>query len=160
MEEDVSDLEDYSTREMNTSEIAQVTGDNHALGNLGAYRLKDVLGTGSTSIVYRAVGHDGHEVALKVLVDNQSKSNIDLERFIRESNANTHLSTHANIISILASGNEGEYYYLAMEIVPDGLTLKKVLQEQSLSVQQKLEIVQPFIHKTIDILRVTVNQLS
>ena len=52
MEEDVSDLEDYSTREMNTSEIAQVTGDNHALGNLGAYRLKDVLGTGSTSIVY------------------------------------------------------------------------------------------------------------
>ncbi|HQR05575.1 MAG TPA: serine/threonine-protein kinase [Gemmatales bacterium] len=107
------------------------------LGQLGAYRIKRVLGRGGMGVVL--LGYDTmlkRLVALKVLWpppgDLSSRS-----RVIREAQAVASIH-HDHVVGIYAVQNEpGEPPYLAMEYVP-GKTLKEYFKQQDVAVSQYL----------------------
>lgn len=93
----------------------------------GKYEIIAKIGSGGTSNVFKARRiSDGRLLALKVLRDEFSDNEEQVERFLRESHALSHLS-HENIVNIADVGKTGSSYYIAMEYI-DGITLKEYLK--------------------------------
>jgi len=95
--------------------------------NLGGYQVVGRLGQGAMADVYDAVDSTGHEVALKVFKAGGGMSYTMLERFRREAEATKILRRHPNILTVYASGHEGDYHYIAMERVTDSRSLQSYL---------------------------------
>src|SRR6478735_10138814 len=88
------------------------------------YRLESKLGSGGMSTVYLAVDETlGRKVAVKVLHQEISDQQDQLERFRRESRAVAQLS-HPNLVGVIDAGEEGGRPYIVFEYVP-GQTLKQ-----------------------------------
>lgn len=84
---------------------------------LGPYRILGQLGTGATSIVYRAAHADGGpEVALKVLNSRLTADPEWLRRFQREAHLLARLK-HPNTVALLDWGTLAERWYMALELV-------------------------------------------
>lgn len=92
--------------------------------NLGGYQIVGRLGRGAMADVYDAVDSTGHEVALKVFKAGGGLSYTMLERFRREAEATKILRRHPYILTVYASGHEGDYHYIAMEKVDDSRSLE------------------------------------
>jgi serine/threonine protein kinase len=93
------------------------------LRRLGPYQLLGELGRGGFGRVYRASDELGREVALKVLIDlGQDR----IERFRREAKATANLS-HPNVLKIHSADYVEGQLFLVTELVPDCLTLDRVL---------------------------------
>ncbi|MBS6475666.1 MAG: serine/threonine protein kinase, partial [Clostridiales bacterium] len=106
------------------------------------YRLEQKIGSGGTSVVYRAVRlEDGKTVAVKLLKEEYCDNEEQVQRFLRESNALAHLS-HENIVNILDVGQtEQGIYYIVMEYV-DRLTLKEYIKARGrLSFDEIIDVV-------------------
>jgi serine/threonine-protein kinase len=110
----------------------------------GRYRLESILGTGGTSVVYRA-NHawTGKTVALKLLKPEHARDRNLVMRFLREARSASTL-VHPNVVTILDMGTDpGGEVYLAMELVhgePLGALLDR---EGSLSPERALELLRP-----------------
>lgn len=98
--------------------------------NLGGYRIVGRLGRGAMADVYDAVDSTGHEVALKVFKAGGGLSYTMLERFRREAEATKILRRHPYILTVYASGHEGDYHYIAMEKVADSRSLETFIHSQ------------------------------
>ncbi len=92
--------------------------------DLGGYRIVGRLGQGAMADVYDAVDSTGHSVALKVFKAGGGMSYTMIERFRREAEATKKLRRHPHILTVYASGNEGDYHYIAMEKVEDSRSLE------------------------------------
>jgi serine/threonine-protein kinase len=92
----------------------------------GRYEVVARIAEGGMSSVYRARTPEGELVALKVLRDPYAADREFIERFIREARAAQTLE-HPNVVRVLASGRDGEIYFIAMEYV-DGEDLKRYLR--------------------------------
>jgi serine/threonine protein kinase len=111
--------------------------------NLGGYQVVGRLGRGAMADVYDAVDSTGHEVALKVFKAGGGMSYTMLERFRREAEATKILRRHPYILTVYASGHQGEYHYIAMEKVVDSRSLdsfihKRPPREQLIQIALKL----------------------
>jgi serine/threonine protein kinase len=105
-----------------TEELAEMSGRT-----LGHYVIGEVLGKGSSSVVFRAThGEDGKEVALKVMQPTFSKSDEEMQRFIRAMKTVLPLR-HDNLVALYGAGKSGPYCWLAMELV-EGESLVAVIQ--------------------------------
>ncbi|MCB9760119.1 MAG: protein kinase [Alphaproteobacteria bacterium] len=105
---------------------------------IGPYRLLGLLGQGGMSVVYRAQGPDGQEVALKVLRAGAWANEASRRRLRREAEALAGLR-HPNIIRVLDSGeHEGALYY-TMPLVK-GVTLAERLREGPLPLDEAVRI--------------------
>jgi serine/threonine-protein kinase len=92
----------------------------------GRYRLESKLGSGGMSTVYLAVDETlGRHVAIKVLHQEISDQQDQLERFRREARAVAQLS-HPNLVGVIDAGEEGGRPYIVFEYVP-GQTLKQMI---------------------------------
>jgi serine/threonine-protein kinase len=92
----------------------------------GRYRLESKLGSGGMSTVYLAVDETlGRHVAIKVLHQEISDQQDQLERFRREARAVAQLS-HPNLVGVIDAGEEGGRPYIVFEYVP-GQTLKQLI---------------------------------
>ncbi len=90
----------------------------------GRYRLESKLGSGGMSTVYLAVDETlGRHVAIKVLHQEISEEQDQLERFRREARAVAQLS-HPNLVGVIDAGEEGGRPFIVFEYVP-GQTLKQ-----------------------------------
>jgi hypothetical protein len=98
--------------------------------NLGGYRVVGRLGHGAMADVYDAVDSTGHEVALKVFQSGGAMSYTMLERFRREAEATKILRRHPYILTVYASGHEGNFHYIAMEKVKDSRGLNSFLHRK------------------------------
>lgn len=98
--------------------------------NLGGYQIVGRLGRGAMADVYDAVDSTGHEVALKVFKAGGGMSYTMLERFRREAEATKILRRHPYILTVYASGHEGDYHYIAMEKVADSRSLDSYLHSR------------------------------
>ena len=88
------------------------------------YRLEAKLGSGGMSTVYLAVDETlGRKVAIKVLHQEISDQQDQLERFRREARAVAQLS-HPNLVGVIDAGEEGGRPFIVFEYVP-GQTLKQ-----------------------------------
>lgn len=109
------------------------------LGSLvGQYRILSMLGAGGMAVVYRARRGDSADadvVALKVVAPQMAADPEFTGRFRREVQAYMKLD-HPNIVRLLDWGMQPPY--LVMELV-DGVTLREVLKQGPVAVQQALE---------------------
>jgi serine/threonine protein kinase len=107
---------------------------------IGRYQVIERIGRGAMGVVYRA--HDGamgRDVALKVLMtDLEDDPDIRI-RFHREAEAAARLS-HPNIITIFDVGEDGDRFYIVMELLR-GATLKDFLkQSDAPPIERKLDL--------------------
>ena len=90
---------------------------------LGDFRVGEAIGRGGMATVYRGTQISlERPVAIKVLATALARRPHFVERFQREAKVLAKLS-HANIVSVLSVGSQGEIYYLVMEYV-DGESLR------------------------------------
>lgn len=93
------------------------------------YQIISKLGTGSTSVVYKAKRmSDGEIVAIKIMREEFVDNEECVDRFLRESQALSKLS-HPNIRNVLDLGQTDGAYYIVTEYV-DGDTLKDIIKKE------------------------------
>jgi serine/threonine-protein kinase len=102
------------------------TGEDARLGEVVEnYRLISVLGSGSTSVVYRAKDIDDEQAmaAVKVLTFHDAAASIDRAafrtRFLREARAASRLR-HDHILPVLSYGEMDELTYMVMPLITGG----------------------------------------
>jgi serine/threonine-protein kinase len=98
---------------------------------VGPYRILDRLGSGSMGRVFKAE-HNlmGRKVALKVIAPELTSNERVVRRFLREMKLVARLD-HPNVIKAYESGQAGDQYYIAMELV-QGLSLGDMLKKGTL----------------------------
>ena len=102
----------------------QPTDDENAIGQLGNYLLEEIVGTGSTGVVFRAVDQQlNRTVALKVL--RPSLGNQARIRFMAEAQAAASIE-HPNVVTIYHVSEENGLALIAMQWIP-GETLEERL---------------------------------
>jgi serine/threonine protein kinase len=116
-----------------------VTLDQRIGTVLGGYRIIEPLGSGGTSVVYRAEHvRLGRPAALKLLAPGLGEADFS-ERFLRESQLAASLD-HPSIVPIYDAGEEEGLLYIAMACV-EGSDLKAVLgREGRLPTRRALRI--------------------
>ncbi len=93
------------------------------------YEILKKVGNGGMATVYKAKDHIlNREVAVKILKDEFTTDDEFIKRFRSEAQAVASL-THPNIVGVYDVGNEGNLYYIVMELV-QGKTLKEVIQQE------------------------------
>jgi serine/threonine-protein kinase len=107
---------------------------------LGGYRIVEPLGSGATSVVYRAEHvRLGRPAALKLLTPAFGEADFR-DRFLRESRLAASLD-HPSIVPVYDAGDEDGLLYIAMACV-EGSDLKTLLAEEGrLPVRRALRIV-------------------
>jgi serine/threonine-protein kinase len=117
-----------------------MTADRRIGTELGGYRIVEQLGSGATSVVYRAEHvRLGRPAALKLLTPGFGEADFR-ERFLRESQLAASLD-HPSIIPVYDAGDEDGLLYIAMACI-DGRDLKTVLAEEGrLPARRALRIV-------------------
>lgn len=122
---------------------------------LGGYVVERLLGSGGMGSVYLAIQRSlERKVAVKVIADRFNADPFFVRRFEREASALANLS-HPNIVVIhdkgihQPAGTGGpERCYIVMEYV-DGMSLREVLQQRTLTLPETLKIV-PHLCEAMD----------
>lgn len=102
------------------------------------YRLKQLIGTGGMADVYLA--YDiilEREVAIKILHDTLAKDATFIDNFKREAKSAGKL-VHPNIVGIYDVGDDNGKYYIVMEYIKGGHTLKDEMEKNPLSLKDSL----------------------
>ncbi|RMD80603.1 MAG: serine/threonine protein kinase, partial [Lentisphaerae bacterium] len=120
----------FITDELDTRIIENIVEGKHSYGHIGPYEIKGLLGHGATSIVYKALGKDGKEYALKVFSYEKQQSRRELSRFYREIESLHRFRHHPNIITIHDAGHEEDQFFITMDLLP-GRTLNHVIEEEA-----------------------------
>lgn len=95
------------------------------------YEILEKIGNGGMATVYKAKCHIlNRYVAIKILKDEFTTDSEFIKRFNTEAQSAASL-THPNIVSIYDVGNEGNLYFIVMELI-QGKTLKEIIQEDGL----------------------------
>jgi urea transport system substrate-binding protein len=108
---------------------------------IGRYEIRGLLGTGGMGVVYR--GFDAlieREVAVKVLPRELSENSQNLQRFLAEARAAGKLA-HPNTVAIYEVGQEGEAYFLVMELVTGGSVSDRMDRGGALGVYEATRVV-------------------
>ena len=93
------------------------------------YEIIEKVGNGGMATVYRAKDNMLNRfVAVKILKDEFTTDQEFIKRFNSEAQAVASI-TNPNIVAVYDVGNEGNLYYIVMELV-QGKTLKEVIQEE------------------------------
>ena len=115
-----------------------------AIGQIEHYRIEEILGCGSTGVVFKAIDENlGRPVAIKVL--RPSLGDAARQRFIAEARATANLD-HANVVTIFHVGDAGSLAFIVMQWLP-GETLDQRLQRKSIL---SAEAVQDFGNQIAD----------
>ena len=108
-------------------------------GTFGEYEILHEIARGGMGIVYKAKQSKiGRIVALKVLLKEGMKDEVQLKRFEREAEATASLK-HPNIVALYNAGKEGGFPYFTMQYV-DGGTFCDVMENTEMSLEQKLDM--------------------
>ncbi|MHC4607088.1 MAG: protein kinase domain-containing protein, partial [Planctomycetota bacterium] len=116
-------------------------GEADLLGKtLGHCRVERLIGRGGMGEVYLGQ-HEGlnRSVAIKILPPYLARDSGFTERFLREARTAAQLE-HPNVVQVHDVGQEGETYYLIMQLV-EGQGLDRLLKERGISVRDSVAIV-------------------
>ena len=101
--------------------------EGRLLGN--RYEIIKKIGNGGMATVYKAKCHVLNRfVAVKILRDEFTTDEEFIKRFEIEAQSAASI-THPNIVSVYDVGNEGNLYYIVMELI-QGKTLKEIIIEE------------------------------
>jgi eukaryotic-like serine/threonine-protein kinase len=109
------------------------------------YHVRSRIAHGGMATVYLATDTRlDREVALKVMHAELARDADFVGRFIGEAKSVARLS-HPNIVGVYDQGADGDYLYLAMELVP-GRTLRALMRERGwLPWQEALAVIDPVL---------------
>ena len=109
------------------------------------YHVRSRIAHGGMATVYLATDTRlDREVALKVMHADLARDADFVGRFIGEAKSVARLS-HPNIVGVYDQGADGDYLYLAMELVP-GRTLRALMRERGwLPWQEALAVIDPVL---------------
>ena len=104
------------------------------------YEILEKIGTGGMADVYKAVDNKlSRNVAVKVLKQEFSENENFVSKFRVEAQAAAGLM-HPNVVNVYDVGEEGDIYYIVMELV-EGITLKKYIEKKArLSYEETVSI--------------------
>ena len=108
---------------------------------VGEYRIEGVLGSGATALVYRAVGGDGREVALKLILPELAIDETFRRRFQLEVSIAQRVS-HPNVVPVLDSGEHEGSPWLVQALVPGGSLVDRLKEADALPVPEAVDITQ------------------
>ena len=101
--------------------------EGRLLGN--RYEIKEKIGNGGMAMVYKAKDQVLNRfVAIKILRDEFTTDEEFIKRFSIEAQSAASI-THPNIVSVYDVGNEGNLYFIVMELIK-GKTLKDIIIEE------------------------------
>ncbi len=101
--------------------------EGRLLGN--RYEIIQKIGNGGMAMVYKSKDHVLNRlVAVKILRDEFTTDQEFIKRFEIEAQSAASI-THPNIVSVYDVGNEGNLYYIVMELI-QGKTLKEIIIEE------------------------------
>src|SRR3954466_225516 len=105
------------------------------------YERREKGGEGASAVVYRAWDRDlKREVALKVLRDSASMSDIARARFRREARTSAGLA-HPNLVTVYDAGEVRGQLYIVMELV-EGRSLEELMREGKSAREELLRILE------------------
>ena len=111
--------------------------EGRLLGN--RYEIIEKIGNGGMAMVYRAKDQVlNRYVAVKILRDEFTTDEEFIKRFSIEAQSAASI-THPNIVSVYDVGNEGNLYYIVMELI-QGKTLKEIIIEEGAALPWKWSI--------------------
>jgi serine/threonine protein kinase len=106
---------------------------------IGRYRIVERIGRGAMGMVYRARDEAmDRDVAVKVMMADLEDDPDIRTRFHREAQAAARLS-HPNIITIFDVGEDGNRFYIVMELLR-GTTLKEFVRQERTPLERKLDL--------------------
>lgn len=98
---------------------------------LGDYALEKLVGRGGMAEVYRAVGvrgaNKGRTVAIKKLLPSLARDPAYVDAFVGEADVSRSLR-HPGIVSVLATGLEGDTYFMVMDFI-EGRDLAQIIKQ-------------------------------
>jgi len=98
-------------------------------GEAARYEVLEELGRGGMGIVFKARDRRlGRVIALKRLPDSLRNHPKAVELFLREARAAAALN-HPNIVTLFDAGQDGEMYYITMELL-EGMPLQQILLQR------------------------------
>lgn len=106
----------------------------------GRYELLEIIGEGGMAKVYKAHCRIlDRIVAVKILKEEYSRDTSFVEKFKTEALSAARIN-HPNIVNIYDVGQEGDIYYIVMELV-EGRTLKEIISNEApLAVERAVDI--------------------
>lgn len=108
--------------------------------NLGRYRVTSLIGRGGMGEVYLAQDVQlGRPVALKLLLEEYTRSKEHLRRFEQEARA-TSVLNHPNILTIFEIGQFQSRHFIATEFVK-GYTLREIMKQRGLKLEETIKVV-------------------
>lgn len=116
------------------------------------YRIEKLIGSGAMAKVYLAVQKSlERKVALKLMASTMLSDPTFSERFLKEGKIVAQLN-HPNIVTIFDIGLTDSCYYMAMEYVDGGHTLKELIQggmdvEQSVAILRQIAAALGYAHR-------------
>jgi serine/threonine protein kinase len=87
--------------------------------SVGPYKIESRLGEGGMGLVYKAVGPDGQQVALKLIRGKLAVDRVFRKRFDREAGAARRVS-HAHVVPVLDAGEHKGIPYMAQQFISGG----------------------------------------
>ena len=124
-----SDSKTVDQRAVDVVSILEPATSAHSIGQIEHYRIEEILGCGSTGVVFRAIDENLHRpVAIKVL--RPTLGDAAKERFVAEARATATLD-HPNIVTIFQVGQSGPLAFIVMQWLP-GETLDQRLERDSI----------------------------
>lgn len=107
---------------------------------IGPYKIESLLNRGGSSLLYLGLHPETHEpITIKVLSPRYLSHPEMIDRFLKEAKIIA-LASHPNIIKLYGEGQWEGGLYIAMEFV-QGLSLRQLILQNSLSLRRALEIV-------------------
>jgi serine/threonine protein kinase len=105
--------------------------------SVGPYRITRVIGRGRMGIVFEAVADGEEPVAVKVVTTELTQDEVFLRRFRREVAAAQKIE-HANVVPVLAHGDENGLPYLVQRLIPGGSLAERIAAEGTMGLQTTL----------------------
>lgn len=122
-------------RAAEVTRLLDSSDDPSSIGQLGHYKIVELIGAGSTGVVYRALDEQLQRVvALKIL--RPSLGQAARERFMAEARAAAGID-HPNVITIYQVGDEESLAYMAMQWLP-GETLEERLKRVTFLAEEEV----------------------
>jgi serine/threonine-protein kinase len=109
--------------------------------SVGPYRITRVIGRGRMGIVFEAVADGEEPVAVKVVTTELTQDEVFLRRFRREVAAAQKID-HANVVPVLAHGDEGGLPYLVQRLIPGGSLAERITAEGTMGLQSTLSLLE------------------
>jgi serine/threonine protein kinase len=111
-----------------------VAADLRPGDSVGQYRVQSPLGEGGMARVYRAVGPDGEEVALKLVRSELAVENMFRRRFAREVQTAVRID-HPHVMPVLDSGEHQGVPYMTQPLIRGGSLQDRIEAEGRLQLE-------------------------